>query len=452
MRWSIVALVVALVAFVAPAYGESVDVEAAMARALAHHPITDEDAAGVRVAEARVAVERSKYWPDLELFVQLDRTTANVVNGALFAVPNLPVVAGTPGRTFDSGHTGTAGGVTVAWDALGYKRWDAAIEEARQAVRVARADADARRLDVAYTAADKLIAAVARDEEVRAARAGVDRAQVFVTTVKAAVDQNLRPGADLSRADAELAFAKTALVRAEAGRQVALVQLAEALGEPGAAITVTPGRLGTLPPRPTLATAPGDPRLVATAARIAAAHAREDVVATGYWPHVNLVGALWARGNDLEPDGRLDGFLPDVPNWAVGVAVTWPVLAGKTVGPQREVERANIARAEAAQRVVREHVASQLAQATAILDGAYRISDNTPIALKAAREAEAQATARYQAKLVTADDVAQAQRLLEQAEIDDAVARLDVWRAILLSAYAAGDLAGFTSVYRKASP
>src|SRR5205814_1874063 len=152
-------------------------------------------------------------------------------------------------------------------------------------------------------------------------------------------------------------------------------------------------RLGTLPPRPALATAPKDPRLVATDARIAAARAREDVVTAAYWPRVNLVGALWARGNDLEPDGRLDGVVPDVPNWAVGVAVTWPVLAGKTIGPQREVERANIARAEAVQREVREHVTSQLAQATAILDGAYRVADNTPIALKAARDAEAQATA-----------------------------------------------------------
>jgi len=40
-------------------------------------------------------------------------------------------------------------------------------------------------------------------------------------------------------------------------------------------------------------------------------------------------------------------------------------------------------------------------------------------------------------------EVAEAQRLLAQAEIDDAVARLGVWRALLAAAQARGDLAPF---------
>jgi outer membrane efflux protein len=42
-----------------------------------------------------------------------------------------------------------------------------------------------------------------------------------------------------------------------------------------------------------------------------------------------------------------------------------------------------------------------------------------------------QAKARYQAGLVPIDDLAQAQRLVVQAEIDDSLARLNVWRALL---------------------
>ena len=41
-----------------------------------------------------------------------------------------------------------------------------------------------------------------------------------------------------------------------------------------------------------------------------------------------------------------------------------------------------------------------------------------------------QATARYQSGLGNIDEVAEAQRLLTQAEIDDALARLSVWRGI----------------------
>ena len=61
----------------------------------------------------------------------------------------------------------------------------------------------------------------------------------------------------------------------------------------------------------------------------------------------------------------------------------------------------------------------------------------------AARAATDQATARYQSGLGNIDEVAEAQRLLTQAEIDDALARLGVWRALLGVATAAGDIQPF---------
>ncbi len=59
--------------------------------------------------------------------------------------------------------------------------------------------------------------------------------------------------------------------------------------------------------------------------------------------------------------------------------------------------------------------------------------------------ATTQATARYQAGLGIIDDVAQAQRLLTQAEIDDALARLNVWRGLLGIATASGDIKPFVA-------
>lgn len=61
----------------------------------------------------------------------------------------------------------------------------------------------------------------------------------------------------------------------------------------------------------------------------------------------------------------------------------------------------------------------------------------------AARTTLQQATARYEAELATIDQVADAQRLLVQAEIDDALARLSVWRGLLGVAAAAGDIQPF---------
>jgi outer membrane protein len=287
-------------------------------------------------------------------------------------------------------------------------------------------------------------------ERIKAAQAGVDRARVFVTIVKAAVDQNLRPGADLSRADAELSLAETALIRAEADAQVSLAQYAEAYGSKWVAPTPAAGKLLDRAPRlnfqqqPTL-----DIRKVAVTTEIDAARARKSAIETGELPRVNAVGAVWARGGNDPGGAGADGLVPDVPNWVAGLVVTWPLLSGKTLAPQARIEEANVARGQARLEELIQHDGSLLSQAAALLDAAYRISDTTPLTLKAARDAEQQSVARYQAKLATADDVAQTQRLLAQAEIDDVVARLEVWRSILRYAYSRGDLELFLTPYHE---
>jgi outer membrane protein TolC len=78
-----------------------------------------------------------------------------------------------------------------------------------------------------------------------------------------------------------------------------------------------------------------------------------------------------------------------------------------------------------------------------MLGGARNVAANTPIQVTAARAATEQATARYQSGLGNIDEVAEAQRLLTQSEIDDALARLGVWRGLLGVATAAGDIQPF---------
>jgi len=63
--------------------------------------------------------------------------------------------------------------------------------------------------------------------------------------------------------------------------------------------------------------------------------------------------------------------------------------------------------------------------------------------VKSAQTALDQASARYKAGLGTIDDVAQAQRLLVQAQMDDSVARLNAWRAFLRLQFVRGNLQPF---------
>jgi outer membrane protein TolC len=119
-----------------------------------------------------------------------------------------------------------------------------------------------------------------------------------------------------------------------------------------------------------------------------------------------------------------------------------------SVRAKLRVENAQIDLAKARQSEVEQSVQTQVDSAREILIGARRVAENTPVALKAAQDAEKQATARYRAGLATVVEVAEAQRLLAQAEIDDAVARLNVRRAQLLLARALGDLTPFLDEVR----
>ncbi len=69
--------------------------------------------------------------------------------------------------------------------------------------------------------------------------------------------------------------------------------------------------------------------------------------------------------------------------------------------------------------------------------------------LAAARQSESQARARYDAGLAGLSEVADAQSLLARAEMQDALARVDVWRALLAGAVAQGDLGPFLNLVRQ---
>jgi hypothetical protein len=80
------------------------------------------------------------------------------------------------------------------------------------------------------------------------------------------------------------------------------------------------------------------------------------------------------------------------------------------------------------------------------------VAEQTPIELAAARAAETQSRARYQASLATLVEVADAEGLLAQAEVDDAVAHLKVWQGLFNLAYGQGDLQPFLGLLRSARP
>jgi outer membrane protein TolC len=164
-------------------------------------------------------------------------------------------------------------------------------------------------------------------------------------------------------------------------------------------------------------------------------------------PQFNLEGSAYARGTGAEANGQrlpgANGLAPNTGNYVAGINITFPFMDFASVHAHEAAQAANLRAAKADEALTDKNLQEQFAQAQANLSATQVIAQNTPIQLKAAQASLDQATARYRAGLTPIDDVAQAQRLLVAAQIDDSIARLNVWRAFLRLQYIRGDLQPF---------
>src|SRR5262249_34525416 len=153
----------------------------------------------------------------------------------------------------------------------------------------------------------------------------------------------------------------------------------------------------------------------------------ERVLGRAYFPHVIFQSAFAGRGTGAEVPGQASlgsGAWPQVPNWAVGASVIFPAFEIFSVNARKRVEQQNELAESARYEQTIQPLTTQDARARALLRAATEIASNTPIERQAATAGESQARARYQNGLANITEVAEAQRLLAQAEADDAVARL----------------------------
>ncbi|MCC6294063.1 MAG: TolC family protein, partial [Bryobacterales bacterium] len=162
------------------------------------------------------------------------------------------------------------------------------------------------------------------------------------------------------------------------------------------------------------------------------------------YPKFALQSGAYARGTGAHVDGSSGGgaagLAPNIYNWGAGFSVTVPLFELPVVRAQREVEQQRILAEQARASKINQDLRAQVERARALLAGARQLAAVTPRQLDAARATEQQARARYQAGLTNLVDVADAQRFLLQAEIDDGLARLAIWRAHLALAVAQGSL------------
>jgi len=440
----------ASIAFLAlPAFAQELplSLKDALQRASERYPSIKISREQVNEAAASIALARTAFLPRVDAMAQVNRATANNVFGLLLPNSIIPPISG-PQIDGDQSRSafGAAAGVLVSWEPFDFGRRQADVDISAAARARAEAAVARTKLDVAAAAADAYLTALAAEQAVIAAKAGITRYKEFEKIIEALTKSDLRPGADLARIQAESITVESQVIRAEQSVAQARALLEQYIGAPVKLLDAAPF---LKPEAPALAAAgvnASHPQLLEQQRSIEEIIARMKAIDKGWYPRFSLQGAAFGRGSGARIAGPYvasRGLYPDHGNWAIGFTATVPLLDYKVLRARKEIELQRQAKEQSRRELVERELGGRLGQANAQLDGARRIAVLVPRQVASLQSVLDQTQARYRAGLGTLLEVADAQRQLTQAEIDAALARLSVWRAELAVAYAQGDLEPF---------
>lgn len=401
-------------------------------------------------AKRAIGVAKTAYLPRADILWQGNRATTNKPNIAFLPQGIVPV-PDTPARPI-TGHSdwNTVTGVLLAWEPLDFGKRRAQVDAARFGYTSAQYGTELSRLDVASAAAGAYLDVVASQQAVLAQQANVNRMETFARTVHVLVDNSLRPGADASMAEAQLALARTRLIQAQTQEQVRFEALANLLRVPSPQIAIDGKDVLSDPPNANFGEFPPSAHPAAEQASALYDKQKEQlrVLNRSYAPVFNFYGSVSGLGAGLSStssapafEGGGTGLAPQTYNWLAALQVTFPAFQIFTIREQKQVQQAEVLASQAIYQQTLGDLSAEEKQAEAMLDGARRVAQNTPVEVAAARDSEAQQQARYKSGLATVIDVAAAEAALAQAEGDDAQARVNVWRGLAGVAEAQGDLA-----------
>ncbi len=425
----------------------------AVRRAQRRYPRVAAALARQRAGEFAAALARAQYLPSLGLVSQFDRGTDNSPAGLLFPSA-LPSISGTVAGKYyawNSVWTSSAGAY-FNWELYDFGRRHSDVAFYQALARQAARQAGLARLQAGAHAADAYLSVLAARAGLQVARADVARWHTLDQIVRVLVHQQLRPGADASRTDAELAGARIRQASALARLQNTRALLAQAVGSARARLVLEPDGLlahasraltpAQLRARPAAAS---HPQARARHAALTASRFQLQELARADRPRAYLLAAAYGRGTGIQNPGQfaahLNGLWPDsAGNWAVGLGIEYSLTRHFLIHRRQAVARARIQRAQAQYQQVIQFLRRARRQAAADLVAARQLELNSPIELRAAQTGEAQARARYRAGLAGIVDLANAEQLLSQAQSDDSLSRLAIWRAELETAYAQGSL------------
>jgi outer membrane protein TolC len=415
----------------------------ALAYARAHQPAVRAALARIGEQKAYAAVPRARWYPSLGATAQLVEGTANNTTASYFGtdaldLPRIGATKANPGSADArwKPYASTLAAIGGNQELFDFGRIAAAAAAADAQVTVAQRAADAVALDIALGVEEAYFAVNAAKSILASAQQAYDRSRVHRDYAQAGVKSGLRSPIELTRAEADLTRFDTARIRAQGGVTAAQAVLAAAVGAPDPAldaanVPTTPRELPALSDALRMAQAK-EPRLQAAIAGLRSQEQQTRAIGALMRPDLQLSATLSGRAGGAPPNGAdvrtLNGFVPQVPNWDVGLVLAWP-LYDPVIAARRDASRAGEEVRRQEIDLQREQLVATVARAFVAVDLARRALPSLQREVEAAQANYAQADARFKAGLGTSVELADAEALRTDAEIRRAMGVFELAKA-----------------------
>jgi outer membrane protein TolC len=386
--------------------------EDAVRLALAQHPQTRAARIRIKSAQARVGQARAAYYPQVNVWLEYIRATEAGSATIFVSFPGLARVGGsnpTGVRNYDNFNNYLAA-LLVNQLIYDFGRTAGAVASQEALVKSTRLNEQLVALNIAFTASQAYYAVLAGREQVRVGEEALVRTTRILDFAQAGQRAGLRPPNEVARAEADVANARLALIRARANLDLSRAQLAQAVGNASLEVDVAPSTAptgGAPTEHEALSAAIGRrPELQALAAQAESLRGQLRSARGGHLPRLEAIGGFNVRGQFAVP-APLKSI--DAPNWYAALVLNFPIFQGFFVKERENELTADMRALRASVDDVRQTIALEVKQALLNIAAAEEAQVAAQKSVDAAKLALEISEGRYRTGLGTIVEVTDAQ-------------------------------------------
>ncbi len=404
-----------------------------------------------KATEQNIALAKNTIIPDLNAGYQLNEATYNNVTGMSYPGFLLPI-SGPPSVNNKLNFVpGSALGALIKWNPFTFGQRNAAIEKATAQYKQANAAYNEQLFQYEYSAINLYLEVIYCKQVLKSLQHNIHRSNVSLNQALVLAKNGLRPGIDTTEFQAAIAQSEIDYLQTERTCKEKIIELTRLTGmdtrNENIVFTDSLFNKSFINVTDDTASINQHPFYQNLEAKKKITEAGLKEIQKSYAPQLDIWGNVYARGSGIDANGNVnkqDGFGLSRTNVGVGVQLIFPILQYSKVNIEKK-QYQSLLQADNA-RLAQAHldISKQIETAVMQYQQDVKIANQSPELLKAANDVYEGLKVSYETGLIDFTRLTNAQYDLQKAEVNDANARLQLWRSLLAIAVAKGNLNLFT--------